>query len=144
MVNNNTHFKSFLRGKNLLRRILLIALVISSNCYAEADDFSSEYKGVTLFYEILDNGTLYVKGTDNSEITDLEIPSSVTYDGKAYSVTEIGYSAFHNHSSLTTVSLPNSIIKIGGYAFSRCESLTSINLSESLNEIGFKAFSDCI
>lgn len=45
------------------------------------------------------------------------IPETVTYGGKIYSVTSIGYSAFDGCSSLTSVVIPNSVTSIGGSAF---------------------------
>ena len=37
------------------------------------------------------------------------IPSSVSYDGKNYSVTRIGNGAFNDCSGLTSVTIPNSV-----------------------------------
>ena len=54
------------------------------------------------------------------------IPPSVTYEGKTYSVSSIGYTAFQNCKYLTSVTIPNSVTSIGEYAFSGCSSLTSI------------------
>ena len=42
------------------------------------------------------------------------------------SVTEIGWHAFENCSSLTSVTIPDSVTTIGYEAFSGCESLTSV------------------
>ena len=57
------------------------------------------------------------------------------------SVTSIGYSAFNNCSSLTSVNLP-SVISINDYAFSNCSSLTSVNLP-SVISINDYVFGDC-
>ena len=57
------------------------------------------------------------------------------------SVTSIGYSAFNNCSSLTSVNLPN-VISINDYAFSNCSSLTSVNLP-SVISINDYVFGDC-
>ena len=40
-------------------------------------------------------------------------------------VTTIGYAAFLNCSSLTSIEIPEGVTSIGGYAFSGCSSLTS-------------------
>ena len=51
---------------------------------------------------------------------EVKIPESVTYSGDTYSVTSIGYSAFYNCRSLTSVKIPNSVTSIGNVAFSIC------------------------
>ena len=48
------------------------------------------------------------------------IPESVTYYGKPYSVTSIGYGAFYYCSDLTSVTIPNSVTSIGSEAFFYC------------------------
>ena len=54
------------------------------------------------------------------------IPSSVTYDGKDYSVTSIGNQAFASCYDLTSVEIPNSVTSIGTEAFLFCGRLTSV------------------
>ena len=51
---------------------------------------------------------------------DIEIPSSVDYNGDSYAVNKIGDYAFYNSSGLTSVVIPNSIETIGNSAFSGC------------------------
>ena len=59
------------------------------------------------------------------------------------SITEIGYYAFYNCSSLSKINLPNKLKEISGYAFYNCYSLVSIDLSDSIKVIGSEAFSGC-
>ncbi len=58
-------------------------------------------------------------------------------------VQSIADNAFCDHSSLTSVTLPNSIQTIGNMAFEGCTSLSSIDLSSGLTRIGSYAFADC-
>lgn len=66
-----------------------------------------------------------------------------TIDGK--NVTSIGEHAFRNHSSLTSITIPNSITSIVYQAFYNCSSLTNITFGENsqLTSIGYEAFMRC-
>ena len=59
------------------------------------------------------------------------------------SVTSIGYRAFEDCSSLTSVTIPNSVTSIGYGAFSYCSSLTSVRIPNSVTSIEWQAFKDC-
>ena len=71
---------------------------------------------------------------ENTEITELIIPNSVT---------SIGNFAFYGCSGLTSVTIPNSVMSIGNYAFAFCFSLTSVTIPNSVMSIGNGAFSGC-
>ena len=59
------------------------------------------------------------------------------------SVTSIGYEAFWNCISLTSVTIPDSVTSIGNDAFSGCTNLISITIPESVTSIGYEAFYGC-
>ena len=67
------------------------------------------------------------------------IPSEI----EGYPVTRIGYRAFLDCSSLTSVTIPNSVTSIGDSAFWYCDSLTSVTIPNSVTEIGYNAFNKC-
>ena len=54
------------------------------------------------------------------------IPSSVTFNGRTYSVTSIGVKAFYYCTGLTSVTIGNSVTSIGDQAFRNCTGLTSV------------------
>ena len=58
-------------------------------------------------------------------------------------VRKIGYNAFNNCESLTSVTIPDSVTEIGHLAFYRCKNLVSVNIPDSVTEIGNRVFSKC-
>ena len=102
-------------------------------------------------------GEATVYGCKDS-VTSVNIPSTVThawadyYDYechcylpniKTYSVTRIGWPAFSDCSSLTSVNIPNSVTYIGSGTFSGCSSLASVTIPNSVTYIGYSAFKNC-
>ncbi len=71
------------------------------------------------------------------------IPKFVTINRTQYRVTSIGDFAFHDCSSLTSITIPEGVTSIGDYAFHDCSSLTSITIPEGVTSIGEWAFSGC-
>ena len=71
---------------------------------------------------------------ENTEITDLILPNSVT---------SIGNYAFYGCSALTSVTIPNSVTSIGERAFRECSGLISVTIGNSVTSIGDCAFYDC-
>ena len=85
----------------------------------------------------------YKDETYKSYSSDVVISSSITYHGVDYSVVSIGWSAFRDCSSLTSITIPNSVTSIGYSAFWGCSGLTSINIPNSVTSIGDLAFAHC-
>lgn len=101
-----------------------------------------------LYYELssTDRTAEVVKDLEDSYSfisPDLSIPETISYDNKTYTVTAIGFRAFENVSSLSSIKLPPSITTIKEYAFSKCTNLTEIILNEGLLNIQDAAFANC-
>ena len=67
--------------------------------------------------------TYYNTYSYNNVRKDIVIPETINYNGKEYTVTEIGSFAFADSWYLPSVSIPKTINKIGKYAFRNCNSL---------------------
>lgn len=76
-----------------------------------------------LSYEDNENGTCTLTGRGSCTDMVINIPSSVTIDGKKLTVTKIAEKAFENDANLYQVILPETIENIGQDAFSGCEIL---------------------
>lgn len=98
----------------------------------------------------------YLYSDENTEITDLIIPSSITSLSNNFakcksltsvaipnSVTNIENGAFLGCSNLTSVDIPNSITSIGDNTFRDCTNLTSVDVPNSITSIGDGSFSGC-
>ena len=95
-------------------------------------------------YEIIDNEATIIDSNLDASTTTIEIPSAIRdVDGKDYSVTTIGDSAFYDCNNLTSVVIPNSVTTIGSSAFYGCNNLTSVVIPNSVTTIGSSAFDGC-
>ena len=132
---------------NFIKTLFVTLFLLSVNI-VNAHDFVSN----GIYYDITDatNKTVAVtyKGIDydsysNEYIGSVVIPESVSYNGKIYSVTSIGYRAFYDCDELTNITIPNSVTSIEEYAFYKCSGLTSITIPNSVTSIGDAAFFGC-
>ncbi len=133
-----------------MKKIVLFSILIVSTLIVNADEFTYTYQGKTLKYSTLTDSTVSVCAVDNTLSDEVEIPSTVTYNGNTYSVTEIGYGAFCIFDSMAVgctgligIVIPNSVTSIGKSAFSGCTSLIGITIPDGVISIGDSAFSGC-
>ena len=129
--------------KNFVKISLLLAILLPLT--AAAYDF--EVDGI--YYKIDgSNATVTYQGeiywqSHYHYTGDVNIPSTVTYNGVTYSVTAIDEYAFFGSNTMTSVTIPESITKIGRVAFGRCDGLTNVTIPSSVTSIGRGLFHYC-
>ena len=99
-----------------IKKLILLGLFLYVSLGASAYDFSAENTDeVTIYYNIISSTDLTCEVTYNDRthyIDIVNIPATVTYNSKTYSVTSIGYCAFSGCSGLTSIEIPNSVTSI--------------------------------
>ena len=127
----------------------------SFNVYGNAEKYIFSINMAEMTYEItpinitdpiqksrfyFDGICYYVDDNENVSVVsrvpkykgDIYIPEKATYyNGKIYTVSRIGNTAFSDCSSLTSVTIPKSVASIGYGVFSGCSGLTSIKVESS-------------
>ena len=90
-------------------------------------------------------GEYIVCGIRNNypNLTSVNIPPYVSYNGRTYRVSSIADYAFYGCSRLSSVTIPNTVEYVGKLSFFGCRSLRSITLPNSVKQIGYEAFSKC-
>lgn len=106
-----------------MKKLALICLVFVFALNLSAKNFDAE----SYSFKTLTSSTVAVTASSTYEYSGvLTIPSTVTYEGQTYAVTEIDRLAFRNCHGLTEITLPSSVASIGQMAFDGCTSLSKI------------------
>ena len=120
----------------------MTTLILSVIFSISASAYDVEVDGI--YYNLISKGNIAeVTHGDLKYSGSITIPSSIKVNDVDYAVTSIGYRAFYNCSSLTSVTIPNSVTSIGKEAFYECSGLTSITIPNSVTSIGNYAFCRC-
>lgn len=161
------------------KRLILVTLlaIYSVTLCANTLLFVEPFKHNGIYYDIVTDSTAVVINANGYDLEDnwyefyngtVNIPSTVEYEGKSYTVTEIDKGAFSGQYGLTMVVIPKTITKICYRAFRGCTNLkaiafasngnlttieyeafygsaiTSITFPNSLKTVGHDAFSGCV
>ena len=109
-------------------------LVSATWHYAITDD---------LLYEYDETNLLATVSGCNESAMDVIVPASITKNGKTYTVTKIGASAFFRNLSIRSIIIADTVTEIESAAFSGCTGLGSVTLGKGLKSIGNLAFYNC-
>lgn len=106
-----------------------------------------------LLYHTAENGVKYsisfdtktatVEGINDSNITQIELLSAITYNQTEYKVTAIGEGAFSDCEVLTDINIPESVTNIASEAFAYCYELINVNIPSSIVRIENGTFQYC-
>ena len=125
--------------------LFLLALITGAGTLFASD---TQVDGIYYYFNSsTKTATVTYRGNDydsySNEYTGaVVIPTSVTYNNVAYSVTSIESRAFYS-CGLTSVTIPNSVTSIGSKAFYGCSSLTSVTIPSSVSSLGSESFRNC-
>ena len=118
---------------------LMVALLTSVGIWAV--DF--EVDGIYYYVMSEENHTVQVTGYNSSYDGDLILNGTVSYNNITYNVVSIGYHAFYNCTSLTSIGDLSACTSIGQKTFYYCTSLTSVGDLSACTSIGSQAFYNC-
>ena len=90
------------------------------------------------------NGNAYYDSRDNCNAVIAKASNTLVFGCQKTiipkTVTEIGYAAFANCSTLISITIPNNVTRIGAFAFYECWDLKDITIPASVTTIGKAAF----
>ena len=118
--------------------VILVGLLVALSPEAHAIEVGGMYYGINS-----DSTTVFVTYGPNKYRGDITIPNTIAYEGKTYTVSSIGHSAFSGCNDLTSVAMGNTINFIGSDAFSSCLSLRAVTIGQSVKTIANFAFYGC-
>lgn len=125
-------------------KFLFLLLVFGYAMEAKSDEFTVD--GIRYYYDYsTKEGEVSVTRSISGKYSadNIVIPSTVTYNGKQYTVTSIGDNAFSSCYNLTKVTIPNSVTFIGTWAFKDCSGLAAVTIGNSVNSMGDGVFAGC-
>lgn len=134
-----------------IRTMAMVAMMMAGGV-ASAHDFAVEINGQQVYFDVKDELKKTAVVTYNGSIaqelpTDyagqLEIPATVKYEGKAYTIVGIGPKAFSGAEKLTGVVMPMGLAAIGDFAFEGCTALEKILFPGNQVKFGQGVFFRC-
>ena len=130
---------------------------VEANLYYDGkvvETFISDTKSFTVTEETTGNNVIYYTSTDGQIVTlqnygfGAQIVSHdylngrgvITFDGE---VTKIPERAFHQCSTLASITIPETVTSLGRYSFYGCSNLQSITIPKAVTSLGNHCFDNC-
>ena len=136
-----------------MKKAFVLFSLMAISVAIQAHDFAVPSGTHTLYYSVTDVSKSEVCVTFQGNAVNasavkpytgmVQIPQTVKYNGKTYSVTSISDKAFCNADKMTGITMSSGIKSIGLYAFDGCVSLENIIFPGNPVEIGEGAFFRC-
>ena len=131
--------------KQLSQIVSLLFLFVLKGHIAYPYDF--EVNGIYYDYDSRNQAAIVTFrssfSSDEKYSGNLDVPVSVSYNGRTLPVLSIGNDAFRSCTELESVSLPFGLTNIGGNAFNGCTKISKIIIPETVTNIGRNAFEGC-
>lgn len=126
------------------KTLTMLAMLVAGTVSALATPFLHE----GIYYQITSPTTVEVAEKPDGVDVDVlyqgavSVPAEIEYQGKKYTVTALGMSAFCNTLKMTSISLPETIDSIRQWAFTR-SGITTLHIPKSVKYIGNYIGSGC-
>ena len=127
-----------------MKKTFSLLITLCAVLFAQTSFADDEITCVTqndIIYSLYDDNTAFLSNGRNAT-GDVTLPTVITYEGKKYTLTSIGYSAFEG-ATITSITIPNSVSTIGNDAFAYCGSLQFVTIGAFVQSIGQDAFAGC-
>lgn len=105
--------------------------------------FEYNYKGNVLSYMISKNNTVAVYVKNKSLSREVEIPSSVTYEGMTYTVAWLDNDAFTGVRNVEKIVVPGTVRRVSMDSFVNCPDLREVWLGDGVGELSGHPFKNC-
>ncbi|MBR3493457.1 MAG: leucine-rich repeat domain-containing protein [Bacteroidales bacterium] len=122
---------------------LFFTLAILAGFAVQALAYDFQVDGICYNVKSDSLSTVSVTYGDEDYSGNIVIPSTVTVDGRIYTVVEIETHAFAYCEGLLSVDIPNTVTFIGDGAFQGSADLVSVTLPNAITTIQYATFKDC-
>lgn len=123
--------------KPIIPRLGMLIATLLAFLNVLAADFEVDGFG----YDVISIPELTCRNVSGPMTSNLVIPSTVTYNNRVFSVTEM--SAWPKESDITSITFSNFITNVPDEACSGCQKLSSVKFGTATKSIGDKAFYNC-
>lgn len=112
------------------QRLLLLITALMLCIGAKAENTTEQViNGLRYIIHTDENYAVVTSNKYNQPI--IVIPTSITWEGKEYPVTELGDKCFEGCTNLESITIPSSVTSIGSYCFYDCYSLFSVDIKST-------------